>query len=76
MESMDSSHKELNRGSERQKDLQDLSVAIHLTLIFNGVTCVSISALVVDAHSVLAQQELHHLQVFSIGTCTMEEIQP
>lgn len=72
---MDSSHKKLPCGSERHKDSQDLSVPINLTLSFNGVTCVSISALVVDAHSVPAQQELHHLQVFSVGACTMEEIQ-
>lgn len=42
---------------------------------FNRVTCVSISALVVDAHCVLAQQKLHHLQVFSVGARTVEEIQ-
>lgn len=34
-------------------------------------TCVSISALMVDAHSVLTEQELDHLQVFSVGTCTV-----
>lgn len=45
-----------------------------LILDFIGVTCVSISALVVDAHRVLTQQELYHLQVFSIGARTMEEI--
>lgn len=55
-------------------DSQDLSVPINVTPSLNGVTCVSISALVVDAHGVLAQQELHHLQVFSVGACTMEEI--
>lgn len=46
-----------------------------VTSRFNRVTCVSISALVVDVHCVLAQQELHHLQVFSIGARTVEEIQ-
>lgn len=32
-----------------------------------GLTCVSISALIVDAHRILARQELHHFQVFSVG---------
>lgn len=38
----------------------------------------SISALMVDAHSILAQQELHHLQVFSIGarTVTQDSLSP
>lgn len=33
----------------------------------------SISALIVDAHSILAQQELDHLQVFTIGACTVTQ---
>lgn len=32
-----------------------------------GLTCVSISALIVDAHRILAHQELHHFQVFAVG---------
>lgn len=32
-----------------------------------GPTCVSVSALIVDAHRVLAHQELHHFQVFTVG---------
>lgn len=42
------------------------------------VTCVSISALMVNAHSIVAQQELHHLQVFSIGarTVTQDSLSP
>lgn len=32
-----------------------------------GLTCVSISALIVDAHRILARQELHHFQVFAVS---------
>lgn len=39
--------------------------------LMSRTTCVSISALMVDAHSVLTEQELDHLQVFSVGTCTV-----
>lgn len=33
----------------------------------DGLTCVSISALIVDAHRILAGQEPHHVQVFTVG---------
>lgn len=33
----------------------------------------SISALVVDARGILAQQELHHLQVFPVGARTVTQ---
>lgn len=39
-----------------------------------GFTCVSISALIVDAHRILAQQELHHVQVFPVSARTENNI--
>lgn len=36
-----------------------------------GLTCVSVSALIVDAHGTLAQQEFDHLQIFPVGACTV-----
>lgn len=37
-----------------------------------GITCMSVSALIVDgAHGVLLQQEFDHFEIFSVGACTV-----
>lgn len=49
-----------------------IAIELFISFLVGGggagdLTCVSISALIVDAHRILARQELHHFHVFAVG---------